>query len=103
MLRVGQLLIIVSTSEATTMSGRRWKEMVANSAKDTLSISKPLVVLGAPSNSYAHYVSTEEEATKRTTNPTRWMICILLGAEIALATENELNVITRIFLLSLEG
>ena len=61
LLRVGQLVIIVSTSEATTMSGRRWKEMVANSAKDILSISNPLVVLGAPSNSYAHYVSTEEE------------------------------------------
>ena len=61
LLRVGQLLIIVSTSEATTMSGRRWKEMVANSAKDILSLPNPLVVLGAPSNSYAHYVSTEEE------------------------------------------
>lgn len=61
LLRVGQLLIIVSTSEATTMSGRRWKEMVENSAKDILSIPDPLVVLGAPSNSYAHYVSTEEE------------------------------------------
>ena len=61
LLRVGQLLIIVSTSEATTMSGRRWKGMVANSAKDILSLPNPLVVLGAPSNSYAHYVSTEEE------------------------------------------
>lgn len=60
-LRVGQLLIIVSASEATTMSGRRWKESVANSAKDALSIPHPLVVLGAPSNTYAHYVSTEEE------------------------------------------
>lgn len=60
-LRVGQLLIIISTSEATTMSGRRWKEAIAKSAKDVLSISDPLVVLGAPSNSYAHYVATEEE------------------------------------------
>ncbi|EAW08086.1 neutral/alkaline ceramidase [Aspergillus clavatus NRRL 1] len=60
-LRVGQLLIIISTSEATTMSGRRWKEAVAKSAKDVLSIKNPLVVLGAPSNSYAHYVATEEE------------------------------------------
>lgn len=60
-LRVGQLIIIVSASEATTMSGRRWKEMVSNSAKDVLGISDPLVLLGAPSNSYAHYVATEEE------------------------------------------
>lgn len=60
-LRVGQLLIIVSASEATTMSGRRWKEAVANHAKDVLSITDPLLVLGAPANTYAHYVATEEE------------------------------------------
>ncbi|KAJ5585128.1 uncharacterized protein N7459_004928 [Penicillium hispanicum] len=60
-LRVGQLFIIVSTSEATTMSGRRWKEAIAKGAQDTLSVSDPQVVLGAPSNSYAHYVATEEE------------------------------------------
>lgn len=59
--RVGQLFIIVSTSEATTMSGRRWKEAIAKGAKDVLSVSDPQVVLGAPSNSYAHYVATEEE------------------------------------------
>lgn len=59
--RVGQLLIIVSASEATTMSGRRWKEAVARSAEDVLSIADPLVVLGAPANSYAHYITTEEE------------------------------------------
>ena len=60
-LRVGQLLIIVSASEATTMSGRRWKDAIATSAKDVLSISEPLVVLGGPANSYAHYITTEEE------------------------------------------
>jgi neutral ceramidase len=60
-LRVGQLFIIVSTSEATTMSGRRWKAAIAQAAQDTLSVSSPQVVLGAPSNSYAHYVTTEEE------------------------------------------
>ncbi|RAH45458.1 neutral/alkaline ceramidase [Aspergillus brunneoviolaceus CBS 621.78] len=60
-LRVGQLFLVISTSEATTMSGRRWKEAIATSAKDVLSIENPLVVLGAPSNSYAHYVATEEE------------------------------------------
>lgn len=60
-LRVGQLFIIISTSEATTMSGRRWKEAIAKSARETLGVSDPQVVLGAPSNSYAHYVATEEE------------------------------------------
>ncbi|KAI9045794.1 neutral/alkaline ceramidase [Aspergillus affinis] len=60
-LRVGQLFIIISTSEATTMSGRRWKEAIVKSSKDTLSVQNPLAVLGAPSNSYAHYVATEEE------------------------------------------
>ncbi|KAJ9285607.1 hypothetical protein DTO021C3_6861 [Paecilomyces variotii] len=60
-LRVGQLFIIVSASEATTMSGRRWKEAIANSSKTILSATDPLVVLGAPANSYAHYVATEEE------------------------------------------
>ena len=59
--RVGQLLIIVSASEATTMSGRRWKDTIANASKEVLSITDPLVVLGAPANSYAHYVTTEEE------------------------------------------
>lgn len=60
-LRVGQLFVIVSTSEATTMSGRRWKEAIAKGVREKLSISDPQVVLGAPSNSYAHYVATEEE------------------------------------------
>jgi neutral ceramidase len=60
-LRVGQLFVIISTSEATTMSGRRWKEAIAKGAQDTLGVSDPQVVLGAPSNSYAHYVATEEE------------------------------------------
>ncbi|KAJ5785570.1 uncharacterized protein N7503_010782 [Penicillium pulvis] len=60
-LRVGQLFLIISASEATTMSGRRWKEAIHKGARDTLGISDPQVVLGAPSNSYAHYVATEEE------------------------------------------
>ncbi|CAG8116707.1 unnamed protein product [Penicillium salamii] len=60
-LRVGQLFMIISASEATTMSGRRWREAIAAKAKSQLSIPNPQVVLGAPSNSYAHYVTTEEE------------------------------------------
>ncbi|KAL4811523.1 Neutral/alkaline nonlysosomal ceramidase [Aspergillus unguis] len=61
LLRVGQLMIVTSTSEVTTMAGRRWKEAIAKSASEVLSISDPLVVLGSPANSYAHYVTTEEE------------------------------------------
>ncbi|KAM5453502.1 putative ceramidase [Microsporum audouinii] len=60
-LRAGPLFIIVATPEVSTMSGRRWKQALANHAKDVLGVSSPLVVLGAPSNTYAHYVTTEEE------------------------------------------
>ncbi|KAL1962484.1 hypothetical protein VTN77DRAFT_9605 [Rasamsonia byssochlamydoides] len=60
-LRVGQLLIVVSASEVTTMSGRRWKAAIANASAEVLSITDPLVVLGAPANTYAHYLATEEE------------------------------------------
>ncbi|QUC23100.1 uncharacterized protein UV8b_07341 [Ustilaginoidea virens] len=63
--RVGQLFIIVSPGEATTMAGRRWKEAVANeglrSFSHELAGQQPVVVLGAPSNSYTHYISTLEE------------------------------------------
>ncbi|KJZ76932.1 hypothetical protein HIM_03809 [Hirsutella minnesotensis 3608] len=59
-LRVGQLLIIVSPSEATTMSGRRWKAAVAKEAAHFLN-TKPIVVLGGPANSYSHYCATPEE------------------------------------------
>lgn len=65
-LRVGQFFIIVSPGEATTMSGRRWREAVADqvSSSDLLSSegsSEPIVVLGAPANSYTHYITTPEE------------------------------------------
>lgn len=60
MLRVGQLVIIISPSEATTMSGRRWKAAVAQEAATFLDES-PIVVLGGPANSYAHYCATPEE------------------------------------------
>ncbi|OAA42144.1 Neutral/alkaline nonlysosomal ceramidase [Metarhizium rileyi] len=63
--RVGRLFIIVSPGEATTMAGRRWKEAVAKqsikSLSDELDGQEPVVVLGAPSNSYTHYISTPEE------------------------------------------
>ena len=69
-LRVGQLLIIVSPGEATTMAGRRWKEALAASASEVIFSSEnepkdpssdPIVVLGGPANSYTHYIATEEE------------------------------------------
>lgn len=63
--RVGQLIIVVSPGEATTMAGRRWKEAVAKQSsvllKDDLRGQEPIVVIGAPSNSYTHYITTEEE------------------------------------------
>ena len=62
LLRVGQLLIIVSPGEATTMAGRRWKESLASSAVlSSLTAEEPVVVLGGPANSYTHYIATEEE------------------------------------------
>ncbi|ORX96606.1 Neutral/alkaline nonlysosomal ceramidase, partial [Clohesyomyces aquaticus] len=63
-LRVGQFIIIVSPGEATTMSGRRWREAVYNQAISTNLVSSstpPIVVLGGPANSYTHYIATEEE------------------------------------------
>ncbi|KAF2718780.1 ceramidase like protein [Polychaeton citri CBS 116435] len=62
-LRVGNLYIIVSPGEATTMSGRRWKKAVAEHAAESLSTSvgDVHVVLGGPANTYAHYITTQEE------------------------------------------
>ncbi|KAF1951526.1 neutral ceramidase precursor [Byssothecium circinans] len=63
-LRVGQFIIIVSPGEATTMSGRRWREAVYNAAVSSNlvpSATPPIVVLGGPANSYTHYIATEEE------------------------------------------
>ena len=63
LLRVGQLIIIVSPGEATTMAGRRWKNAIHKSAKDAslATLDEPIVVLGGPANSYTHYIATEEE------------------------------------------
>ncbi|CAK7264621.1 hypothetical protein SEPCBS119000_001091 [Sporothrix epigloea] len=62
-LRVGQLIIIVSPSEATTMSGRRWRNAVHDEAAATFLKGSvdPVVVLGGPANVYAHYCATPEE------------------------------------------
>ncbi|KAI9769228.1 MAG: hypothetical protein M1840_004357 [Geoglossum simile] len=64
LLRAGQLIFIISPGEATTMSGRRWKAAVAGAASSSGIVPrglKPLVVLGGPANTYAHYIATEEE------------------------------------------
>ncbi|KAK3328383.1 Neutral/alkaline nonlysosomal ceramidase [Cercophora scortea] len=68
--RVGQLLIIVSPGEATTMAGRRWKDAVKSTAatifaqdSPSSSSTSPVVVLGGPANSYTHYITTQEEYT----------------------------------------
>jgi neutral ceramidase len=63
-LRVGQLLIIVSPGEATTMAGRRWKEAIHSSAASLAlsgSSADPVLVLGGPANSYTHYITTPDE------------------------------------------
>lgn len=64
LLRVGQLYIIVSPGEATTMAGRRWKHALQTAAAgdvDSTISEAPLVVLGGPANSYTHYIATPEE------------------------------------------
>lgn len=69
MLRIGQFVTIVSTGEATTMAGRRWRNAISKAINDT-SLFKdhnttaqeaPVVVIGGPANSYSHYITTEEE------------------------------------------
>ena len=65
-MRVGQLLIIISPGEATTMSGRRWRNAIGSAAANmsltsSSAAGEPLVVLGAPANSYSHYIATPEE------------------------------------------
>lgn len=67
--RVGQLVMIISPGEASTMAGRRWKEAVADASAALFQHETsprgpsptPIVVLGGPANSYTHYITTEEE------------------------------------------
>jgi neutral ceramidase len=62
LLRVGQFIAIVSSSEVTTMSGRRWKSAIASAAvAQSITKQEPIVVIGSPANTYAHYVTTPEE------------------------------------------
>lgn len=62
MFRIGQMFIILSPSEVTTMSGRRWKAAVVKEAATFLD-DKPIAVIASPVNTYAHYVTTPEEYT----------------------------------------
>ncbi|KAK3945973.1 neutral ceramidase [Diplogelasinospora grovesii] len=67
--RVGQLVIVVSPGEASTMAGRRWKENVRDASAamfrhdygPSTEALEPVVVLGGPANSYTHYITTQEE------------------------------------------
>ena len=64
-MRVGPLFMVISPGEATTMSGRRWRDAVTAQAA-TLGLtsdssSDPIAVIGAPANSYCHYIATPEE------------------------------------------
>ena len=61
LLRVGPVVVVVAPGEATTMSGRRWRNAIAAAAPGVLNLDDPTVVLGGPANSYAHYIATEEE------------------------------------------
>ncbi|KAF2665737.1 Neutral/alkaline nonlysosomal ceramidase [Microthyrium microscopicum] len=62
MFRVGQMFMIISPSEVTTMSGRRWKSAIAAAAKSQgITTQEPMVVIGSPANTYAHYLTTPEE------------------------------------------
>jgi len=60
MFRVGQFIIIVAPTEATTMAGRRWRNAVATAAKSIIDTT-PIVVIGGPANTYSHYTTTPEE------------------------------------------
>ncbi|KAF8532960.1 Neutral/alkaline nonlysosomal ceramidase [Trichophaea hybrida] len=63
MFRVGNLGIIVSAGEATTMAGRRWKAALAHELEKAgeWKEGEGWVVLGGPANSYTHYITTPEE------------------------------------------
>jgi neutral ceramidase len=62
MFRVGQMFMIISPAEVSTMAGRRWKSAIASAAgSQGLTSAEPIVTVGSPANTYAHYVTTPEE------------------------------------------
>jgi len=62
MLKIGQFIIAAVPGEFTTMSGRRLKDQLAQSARDA-GIPDPKVVIAGLSNVYTHYITTPEEYT----------------------------------------
>ncbi|RAL59393.1 hypothetical protein DID88_006882 [Monilinia fructigena] len=62
---VSGLIKAPTPGEATTMSGRRWREAIHDFAASTIlsdsSSPDPIVVIGGPANSYTHYIATPEE------------------------------------------
>ncbi|KAF8053880.1 Neutral/alkaline nonlysosomal ceramidase [Lyophyllum atratum] len=61
--RVGNLAIIVSPGEATTMAGRRWRALLTSRLEE-LGVWKKnegWAVIGGPANTYTHYITTPEE------------------------------------------
>ncbi|KAA8894289.1 Neutral/alkaline non-lysosomal ceramidase-domain-containing protein [Sphaerosporella brunnea] len=63
LLRVGNLAVVVSPGEATTMAGRRWRATLT-AALEELGVwgkGDGWAVIGAPANSYTHYIATPEE------------------------------------------
>ena len=59
-MRLGQLVVAISPSEVTTMSGRRWQEAMLKEAQRVIGEDAVTLVAG-PANTYAHYVTTPEE------------------------------------------
>ncbi|KAI5808490.1 ceramidase family protein [Peziza echinospora] len=62
-LRVGPLIILISSGEATTMAGRRWRKAVLDSPILAQEAQQEELwsVLGGPGNTYSHYITTPEE------------------------------------------
>lgn len=58
--KVGQLFILNVPSEFTTMAGRRLKRSIL-SITENYGVQNAIVVIAGLSNSYTHYVTTEEE------------------------------------------
>lgn len=63
MMRIGQVVLAISPSEITTMSGRRWRDAIAKQAISNLGETEPIPLVVGPANTYAHYVTTPEEYT----------------------------------------
>ena len=61
--RVGNLGIIVSPGESTTMAGRRWRAQLTSQLEklDVWQKDQGWAVIGGPANTYTHYIATPEE------------------------------------------